>query len=98
MECPQTLPLLKRLYDLSALPLRGGKALRHPAHLSDSPGSDSSRGAPDSAVFSVDGKVSDSDPTQLARTGGRTWSPEEAKLANQLANKELAVKTQEIRY
>jgi hypothetical protein len=51
--CPETIPLLKRLYHLPALPLRGGKALRHLADLSDSPGSDSSRGAPDQAVLSV---------------------------------------------
>ena len=53
MECPQTLPLLKRLHDLSALPLRGGKALRHPAHLSDSPGSDPPGRSPDPALFAV---------------------------------------------
>ena len=53
MECPQTIPLLKRLYHLPALPLRGRQALHHLADLSDSSGSDSSRGAPDQAVRSV---------------------------------------------
>ena len=57
MECPQTIPLLKRLHHLPALSLRGRQALRHPAHLSDSSGSDSSRGAPRQAVLSVDGKA-----------------------------------------
>ena len=46
-------PLLKGLHDLPALPLRGRQPLRHPADLPDSPGSDSSRGAPHQAVFSV---------------------------------------------
>ena len=55
MECPQTIPLIKRLYHLSALSLRGGKELRDPADLSDSSGSDSPRGAPDKAVLSVGG-------------------------------------------
>ena len=53
MECPQTLPLLKRLYHLSALPLRGRQALHHLADLSDSSGSDSPRGASDQALLSV---------------------------------------------
>ena len=35
------------------LPLRGRQALHHLAHLSDSPGSDSSGRAPDQAVLSV---------------------------------------------
>ena len=52
-RCSQTNPLLKRLYYLSALPLRGRQALRHLADLSDSSGSDSPRGAPDQAVLSV---------------------------------------------
>ena len=57
MECPQTIPLLKRLYHLPALPLRGRQALHHLADLSDSSGSDSSRGAPDQAVRSVGAKA-----------------------------------------
>ena len=48
-------PLLKGLYYLSALSLWGWSALRHPAHLPDSSGSDSPRRAPDSEVFSVGG-------------------------------------------
>ena len=51
--CPQTIPLLKRLYDLSALSLRGRQALRHLADLSDSSGSDSSGRAPHQAVLSM---------------------------------------------
>ena len=53
MECPQTIPLIKRLYYLPALPLRGRQALRHLADLSDSSGSDSSWGALRQAVLSV---------------------------------------------
>jgi hypothetical protein len=53
--CPRTIPILKRLHHLPALPLRGGKALHHLADLSDSPGSDSSGRAPDQAVLSVGG-------------------------------------------
>ena len=37
-RCPETCPLLKRLHDLPALSLRGGQALRHPAHLPNSSG------------------------------------------------------------
>ena len=57
MECPETIPLLKRLYYLPALSLRGRQALRHLADLSDSPGSDSSGGTSDQAVRSVGSKA-----------------------------------------
>jgi hypothetical protein len=50
---PIVCTLLKDIYDLPALPLCGGQALRHPADLPDSSGSDSPGRAPDSEVFSV---------------------------------------------
>ena len=52
-RCPKTRPPLKGLYDLPAISLRGRQALRHPAHLPDPSRSNSSRGAPDSEMFSV---------------------------------------------
>jgi len=50
---PVSYLLLTDLPRLPALPLRGREALHHPADLSDSSGSDPSRGAPDQAVRSV---------------------------------------------
>jgi len=46
-RCPETCPLLKGLHDLPALSLWGRQALRHPADLPDSSGSDPARRAPD---------------------------------------------------
>ena len=51
--CTASCPLLKGLHDLPALSLRGRQALRHPAHLPDSSGSDSSGRPSDKKVLSV---------------------------------------------
>ena len=51
--CPAPFPYGCRVPHLSALPLRGRQALRHPADLSNPPGSNPPGRAPDQAVLSV---------------------------------------------